>query len=119
MNILADESVDAPIIARLRADGHIVEEVADRYSRLPDADVLALAVRPHQLLLTADLDFGDIIMRDLSKAPSDGVVLYRLRHIPIVDKVRIVADAFAQHAVRLSGAFTVIEQNRVRRRQLP
>jgi predicted nuclease of predicted toxin-antitoxin system len=119
VNILADESVDAPVITRLRQDGHVVEEVGDLYQGMHDVDVLALAVRQHQLLLTADRDFGDMIVRDLSKAPAEGVVLYRLKHIPIGQKVRIVADALAQHAAQLSGAFTVIQQTRVRHRPIP
>ena len=119
MNILADESVDAPVIERLRQDGYSIEEVAARYMKLPDSGVLALAVRQHQLLLTADRDFGDMIMRDLSQAPKEGVVLYRLKHIPIAQKVQTVAEAFAQHETQMADAFTVIEPQRIRHRPLP
>ena len=119
MNILADESVDFPVIVRLRQDGYIIEEVGTLYMKLSDPGVLALAVRQHQLLLTADRDFGDMIMRDLSQAPREGVVLYRLKHIPIAQKVQTIAEAFARHEAQMADAFTVIEQQRIRHRPLP
>ena len=119
MNILADESVDRPVIERLRLDGHAVEAIEEVAPGLLDDAVLARAVAQRQLLLTADRDFGDMIMRDLQKAPAEGVVLYRLRTLPIASKVQTVADAFAQHAAQLPGAFTVVEQRRIRHRTLP
>lgn len=81
--------------------------------------VLDWAVRVHHLLLTADRDFGDMIMRDLSQAPREGVVLLRLKHTPPVQKAFLVADAFTRHAAHLSDAFTVIWRNRIRHRPLP
>lgn len=86
---------------------------------MPDHGVLATAVQSHFLLLTADRDFGDIIVRDLTQAPAEGVVLYRLRHIPVNEKTEIVAEAFAQHATRLAHAFSVVERKRICHRPLP
>jgi hypothetical protein len=40
MNILADESVDQPIVERLRADGHDVLAVMEMAPGLLDEDVL-------------------------------------------------------------------------------
>lgn len=118
MRILADESVDAPVIEQLRQDGHDVEEVAEHHKKRQDSGVLALAVGQHELLLTADRDFGDLIVRDASQAPAEGVVLYRLRHIPVEDKVRQIADVFALHAAELPGRFTVVDHRGIRSRQL-
>ncbi len=40
MNILADESVDSPIVARLRRDGHQVGYVAEMNPGIADEEVL-------------------------------------------------------------------------------
>ena len=53
MNFLADESVDQPIVERLRADGHDVLAVAEMAPRIPDDMVLAQANHRGDLLLTA------------------------------------------------------------------
>lgn len=42
MNLVADEGVDAPIVRRLRADGHTVWYVAELSPSVPDEDVLAV-----------------------------------------------------------------------------
>ena len=41
MNFLADESVDQPIVERLRDDGHDVLAVAEMAPSIPDETVLA------------------------------------------------------------------------------
>ena len=41
MNFLADESVDHPIVERLRDDGHDVLAVAEMAPSVPDETVLA------------------------------------------------------------------------------
>lgn len=119
MNILADESIEAIIVERLRADGHTVIAVAEQSPGLKDPGVLAWAVHAHWLLLTADRDFGDMIVRDLSRAPREGVVLLRLKHTPATQKAIIAGDAFAQYATQLPNHFTVITRTRVRHRPLP
>jgi len=43
MNLLADESVDAPIVERLRTDGHSVAYVAEMSPSIPDEEVLERA----------------------------------------------------------------------------
>lgn len=63
MNVLADESVDRPIIERLRQDGHRVAYVAELGAGMPDDVVLSLANQETALLLTADKDLGEMVFR--------------------------------------------------------
>ncbi|HEU5440772.1 MAG TPA: DUF5615 family PIN-like protein [Ktedonobacterales bacterium] len=116
---MADESVDFPVIERLRADGHDVVAISEYTPGLPDSQVLALAVQMQRILLTGDRDFGDVIMLDLHAAPRQGVVLYRLRYLPTQHKVDIIANVFAQHMGQIADAFTVIQEHKVRHRSLP
>lgn len=118
MNVLADESVEAPIISRLRQDGHTIIAVAAEAPGITDLAVLEWAVAGALLLLTADRDFGDIILRDARAAPRAGVVLYRLRHLTLSEKAERISSVFATADAEFADAFVVIERDRIRRRAL-
>ena len=63
MNFLADESVDQPIVERLRHDGHGVLAVVEMEPSISDETVLKRANQQLSLLLTADKDFGELVFR--------------------------------------------------------
>jgi predicted nuclease of predicted toxin-antitoxin system len=85
---------------------------------ITDLAVLEWAISEELLLLTADRDFGDMILRDAHAAPRAGVVLYRLRRLSLAEKADRVSNACAAHATEFKDAFLVIERERVRRRSL-
>ena len=72
---MADESVDQPVVDRLREDGHHVLAVAEMPPSIPDEAVLTLANQQGALLLTADKDFGELVFRQ--RRVSAGVLLIR------------------------------------------
>ncbi|HUU21549.1 MAG TPA: DUF5615 family PIN-like protein [Phycisphaerae bacterium] len=115
MNLLADESVDAPVVARLRAEGHSVEYVAEISPGITDESVLALANERGALLATADKDFGELVFR-LRKVTL-GVVLIRLAGLAPVHKADIVAGALQTHGQEMPRAFSVISPGMVRIRR--
>jgi Domain of unknown function (DUF5615) len=61
MILLADESVDRPIVERLRQDGHDVTYVAELSPSISDEQVLQEANTRNALLLTEDKDFGELV----------------------------------------------------------
>jgi predicted nuclease of predicted toxin-antitoxin system len=63
MILLADENVDAPIVAELRAAGHRVDYVRELDPGIDDQTVLAFANGRDALLLTSDKDFGELVFR--------------------------------------------------------
>lgn len=108
------------MILRLRADGHIVESVAEQFSGSEDLPVLARAVESGLPLLTRDRDFGDYIFRDHQPAPAEGVILHRLSsNIPTPRKADIISDAFKMYADQFAHHFAVIDEDKVRFRPLP
>jgi len=115
MNFLADESVDAPIVERLRADGHRVEYVAEMSPSVPDDTVLDLANSTGSILLTGDKDFGEMVFRLHRTMP--GVVLVRLAGLSALAKATLVAEAIRAHEEELAGAFAVISPGMVRIRR--
>lgn len=112
MNLVADESVDGPIVYRLREDGHLVWYVAEMSPGIADDDVLAIANRERCLLLTADRDFGELMFRQ--HRLSLGVVLVRLAGLPSARKADIVAAVIRQHGAELDAAFTVVSPGQTR-----
>jgi len=112
MNILADESVDRPIVMQLRQDGHHVEYVAEMSPSISDETVLNYANTRQALLMMADKDFGELVFR-LHRA-SCGVILIRLAGLSPSLKARVVSDALSDHSSEMMRAFTVISTAVVR-----
>jgi predicted nuclease of predicted toxin-antitoxin system len=117
MNLLADESVDWPVVERLRQDGHDVIYVAELSPSITDEEVLQQANERSALLLTADKDFGELVFRQ--GRVHQGVVLLRLAGLPNAAKAEVVAEVFRDRAADLPGAFSVISPGVVRIRQNP
>ncbi len=112
MNFLADESVDQPIVERLRHYGHNVLSVAEMEPSISDEIVLAMANQQDALLLTADKDFGELVFRQ--HRVTRGVVLIRLAGLSSEAKAAIVSEAVRDHGTELTPAFTVISPGMVR-----
>jgi predicted nuclease of predicted toxin-antitoxin system len=117
MNLLADESVDRPIVERLRVDGHEVVYVAELSPSISDNEVLQKATDSRALLLTADKDFGELVFRQ--RALHTGVVLMRLFGFPAAMKAATVAKVFQDHGAELLDAFSVVSPGVVRIRHEP
>ncbi|GIV80352.1 DUF5615 family PIN-like protein [Litorilinea aerophila] len=115
MKILADESVDRPIVERLRQNGYQVWYVAEMEPGISDDVVLDLANREEAILLTADKDFGELVFRQ--GRVTRGVILIRLAGISPIRKAEIVASALAAHGGEMEQAFTVITPGAVRIRR--
>ncbi len=106
MNFLADESVDRPIVERLRQEGYFVWYVAEMEPGLCDDEVLDLANRESALLLTADKDFGELVFRQHRLMM--GIVLIRLAGLSPQLKAEIVTSMINKHLKELANAFVVI-----------
>jgi predicted nuclease of predicted toxin-antitoxin system len=112
MNFFADESVDHPIVERLRVDGHDVLAVAEMAPSISDETVLARANERGDLLLTADKDFGELVFRQ--HRVTAGVALIRLAGLSAEAKAGIVSAVIRDHGAELLHAFTVISPGMVR-----
>ena len=115
MNLLADESVDGPIVRRLREEGHDVDYVAEMSPSIDDDAVMDHANGRGGLLLTADKDFGELVFR--LRRVTRGVILVRLAGVSAALKARLVAETLAAHGQEMDGAFTVISPGLVRIRR--
>jgi predicted nuclease of predicted toxin-antitoxin system len=116
MNLLADESVDLPIVERLRKDGYSVLYVAEMCPGVTDDVVLQHARDNAALLITLDKDFGELVFR--RKLISSGVLLIRLAGFPKEEKAGFVSMALQKHGNELRYSFSVLTPKTIRIRKV-
>jgi predicted nuclease of predicted toxin-antitoxin system len=119
MRFLGDMGVSHRVIEWLRSSGHDAMHLREQgLKRLPDSEIFFKAEAEQRIILTFDLDFGEILA--LSRGRVVSVVLFRLNNTRtpfVIERLRAVlaADASALAA----GAIIVVEDGRHRVRRLP
>jgi predicted nuclease of predicted toxin-antitoxin system len=93
VRLFADECVAGTIIERLREEGFDIVRAADVCPTADDDEVLAQAHGDQRVLVTADKDFGELVVR-LGR-PSHGVVNIALGDLPAATRATIVAAGLA------------------------
>ena len=111
--------VSLTTVEALRAAHHDAVHLRDEgLIRLRDPEIAAKAVAEGRIVLTFDLDFGDILAATGSAGPS--VVIFRLRNqTPIAVNprlFRVMADCTEE---LMSGAIVIVEDEGFRVRRLP
>ena len=119
MRFLADMGVSLTTVEALRAANHDAVHLRDEgLIRLPDPDIVRKALAEGRIVLTFDLDFGDILAIARSEAPS--VVIFRLRNqTPAAVNprpFRVIHDCEPELA---RGALVIVEDEGFRVRRLP
>lgn len=114
--IVADESVDAPIIHALRAAGWDVWSVSDECPSVSDEIVLAAAADRQAILLTMDSDFGELVF-EIGLPPPHAVIFVRNKGLKLAGAIKLVLDAVLHND--LSGQYLTLTRNSKRRRPLP
>lgn len=115
MVLVADESIDRPIIVSLRVAGHQVFSIAESNPGASDDEVLRSTLPERALLLTADKDFGELVYR--RHLAHTGVCLIRLSGLSNLSKATLVLEAVEKHGMEMSQAFTVIAPGALRIRK--
>lgn len=112
MKFVADESVDAAIVNRLRENGYDVFAIAEQCPGIEDEEVLKIAHSTKSILITQDKDFGELIYR-MGKA-HEGVILLRLPGLNTLQKADLNLIVVNQHKQELYGAFTVVYKDLIK-----
>lgn len=116
MQLLADENIHTSIVAWLRAAGHDVVWAAESHRRESDRELLRIAREQHRIVLTSDLDFGELIYRQ--RLVSSGIVLLRLHRLSVERRLELLAARWAMIEARSPGHFVVVSQRKIRVRPL-
>ncbi|HVT82504.1 MAG TPA: DUF5615 family PIN-like protein [Phycisphaerae bacterium] len=115
--MLADENMDADIIAWLRGAGVDVLSVMETLRGASDEVILARANAESRVILTKDMDFGEMIFFD--GLPAVGVILLRIHDLRSVERLELVRLRWEEIAEHAAGNFLVVTKQRIRVRPLP
>ena len=119
MRLLADMGVDVRVVHWLRSQGHDATHLRDEgLQRLPNGEIFKKAVAESRVILTFDLDFGEILA--LSKGPKAGVILFRLRNTRTPHVIQRLASVLSDCVEPLErGAVVIVQESRHRVREFP
>jgi len=119
VRFLVDMGVDVRVVTWLREHGHEPVHLREEgLHRLPNGEIFAKAIAESRVVLTFDLDFGEIAA--LSRGRTVSVVVFRLhntRTAHVIDRLSVVLAKCSEALER--GAVVVIEEGRHRVRPLP
>ncbi|MFZ1059214.1 MAG: DUF5615 family PIN-like protein [Candidatus Rokuibacteriota bacterium] len=111
--------VAQPIVEWLRAEGHDTVHLREEgLQRLPNGEIFDKAATEGRILLTFDLDFGEIL--SLSGGRLVSVILFRLHNTRTPHVRERLAKVLTESGRDLErGAVVVVEESRHRVRRLP
>lgn len=113
---LADENFPRASVRLLRDAGHDVSSIQEDLRGASDPEVLRRSSAEDRILLTFDLDFGELIF--LQKLPSPpGIILFR-DEAPMPEEPGQTILHLAS-SVSFIGMFSTVERHQVRQRRLP
>ena len=119
MKFLADMGVAQRIVKWLRSEGHdAIHLREDRLHRLPNGAIFEKAYAESRVILTFDLDFGEIVA--LSGGKPVSVILLRLHNTRtphVIERLKKVLKDSGDDLEK--GAIVVVEESRHRTRRLP
>ncbi len=119
MRFLADMGISMRIVEWLRSNGHDVVHLREqKLFSLPDNEIFDRAINESRIILTFDLDFGEIVA--LSKSRKVSVILFRLRNTTTPFVIKRLDTVMTESAALLEEThIVIIEENRYRIRKFP
>jgi predicted nuclease of predicted toxin-antitoxin system len=119
MRFLADMGVARSSAEELRHREHDVLHLSEEgLHRLPDEQILSLAQRERRVILTFDLDFGDLLAAGAFSLPS--VIIFRLQDQTPASVIPKLLHLLSEKAQEIEeGAIVIVEDRRYRLRRLP
>jgi len=119
MRFLADMGVSMRVVEWLRSSGHDAVHLRNEgLQNLPNGEIFRKAIREQRIVLTFDLDFGEIVAG--SGGGSISVILFRLRNTRadfVVQRLKSVLEQSTEELAQ--GAVVLVEDGRHRVRRMP
>lgn len=114
MKLLIDNCISHLLASALRAQGHDVESVSDWPADPGDRRVLAEAVRTGRVLITADREFGELVV--FERLPSAGIIILDPNITPANHEEACMRAITTHAAELLAGAVVIVMSDRIRAR---
>lgn len=119
MKFLADMGISPKSIAFLRELGFEAFHLNDfGLGKLPDSEILSKAKQESFIVLTHDLDFGDLLAASGDKLPS--VIIFRLRNMKAINinsYLRTILYLYRENLER--GSIISVSERSIRIRESP
>ncbi len=115
MKLLADENIDAAIIAWLRSMGEDVLSAAETMRSAEDVSLLDRANAENRTVLTKDMDFGELVFH--GRLASASIVLLRFKAAGAALRLSIVKKHWREISRYACGNFVVVSEDRLRIRK--
>ena len=119
MRFLADMGVSMQVVEWLCSSGHDAIHLRNEgLQKLPNGEIFRKAIREERIVLTFDLDFGEIVAA--SGDASVSVILFRLRNTRadfVIQRLKIVLERSSEELAQ--GAVVLVEDGRHRLRRMP
>jgi predicted nuclease of predicted toxin-antitoxin system len=119
MRFLADMGISPKSVSHLRSQGHDAVHIHELgLERLDDEAILKLARDEGRVLLTHDLDFGELMAASGDSLPS--VVVFRLRNMRPERVSQYLDQIVEKHSEALEeGVIASVTEGQIRMRPLP
>ena len=119
MKFLADMGISPRVVSSLRELGHEAIHLQEEgLGRMPDGEILAKARSEGRVLLTHDLDFGELLAASGGNLPS--VIIFRLRDMRAENvKSHLFSILEKQSDALEKGVVCSVTERKVRIRALP
>jgi predicted nuclease of predicted toxin-antitoxin system len=119
MRFLCDMGVSRKVSAWLNTQGHHSSHLGEEgLARLPNGEIFTKAIAENRVILTFDLDFGEIAALAAGRVAS--VVVFRLQNTRadhVIDRMSTVLEKAVEPLSK--GAIVTVEETRLRIRELP
>jgi predicted nuclease of predicted toxin-antitoxin system len=116
MRLLADENIETPIVQWLRQAGHDVVWAVEALTSADDRALLNMASRAGRIVLTYDLDFGEMIYHE--GAVATGLILLRFTSRNKWERLALLQPRWRDIEANMPGSFIVVMNDRLRIRPL-
>jgi predicted nuclease of predicted toxin-antitoxin system len=119
VRFLADMCMDVRVATWLTAQGHDATHLRDEgLQRMPNGGIFEKAIAESRVVVTFDLDFGEIVA--FTRGRKAGVILFRLRNTRTSHVIQRLSDVISECADALArGAIVIVEESRHRVREFP
>ena len=119
VKFLADMGISPKSVDFLKQQGHnAIHLHREGLNTLKDPQIFRKAIEEGRILLTHDLDFGDILSASGSHLPS--VVIFRLQNMKPENVNLFLLRIITDHSAELEkGSIVIVTEGRIRIRRLP